>query len=356
MKEVSLNDESLFKLSIGKRVLLSEVFQSTGKIPIYSANVFVPMGYKDTSNIKNFNNDYVLWGIDGNFEFNVKHKGEKFGNTDHCGVIEILDSNILPEYLVHQLEIKKYELGFDRTLRSSLSNMTVINVEIPVKATGEFDEDEQLRLVKKYNSLKKLKEQLRQQRDEFENALLEINDNYKKKSVEVSTLFDFPETNSGMTKRLCNDNKGKIPVYGCSKSGSMVLGHIKKLPNIKYYSDCLTWNRNGSVGKFFFREGVFSTNEDHRVLKIKKSLVGKIDPIYMKYVLEKEVRKLGYSFTKKLGKINLQSVVVDIPINNTGDYDIDKQEEIAEKYEKLYQMKSKVAQELHKLIDTVVKL
>jgi hypothetical protein len=83
--QVALSDTTLFKVGIGKRVLKKEIFYSKGNIPVYSSNVHEPFGFLDNSNgsITDFTHDYVLWGIDGNFEFSVKRQGELFAITDH---------------------------------------------------------------------------------------------------------------------------------------------------------------------------------------------------------------------------------------------------------------------------------
>ncbi len=94
-KEISLKDKEYFELFIGKRVLKRQIFRSKGKIPVYSANVFKPFGYLEKGNIEDFSHDYVLWGIDGNFEFNIIKKGIKFATTDHCGAIKVLHKGAL---------------------------------------------------------------------------------------------------------------------------------------------------------------------------------------------------------------------------------------------------------------------
>lgn len=84
--DISLSDAQYFRLSIGKRVLKKDIYydKSGGKIPVYSSNVKVPFGKTKDSNITDFNRDSVLWGIDGNFEFNAIPRGEKFRTTDHA--------------------------------------------------------------------------------------------------------------------------------------------------------------------------------------------------------------------------------------------------------------------------------
>ena len=124
-KIISLNNKKYFELFIGKRILKRDLLNMNGNIPIYSANVFKSIGNHTHSNIDNFNYNCVVWGIDGDFEFNYINKDNPFRTTDHCGTIRIKDDNILSEYLMIQLENAKYKYGFDRELRSSLKNMVL---------------------------------------------------------------------------------------------------------------------------------------------------------------------------------------------------------------------------------------
>jgi len=358
-KEISLSDNKYFELCIGKRILKKQVFYSKGKVPVYSANVFEPFGFLEETNesITDFEPDYVLWGIDGNFEFSVKHKGERFAITDHCGAIKILDSSILPEYLIYQLEIKKYEMGFDRTLRASLANMQTVVVDIPIRPNGSFDKQAQSELIKKYMFMREMRLDIQSQIDELSEAVIEVDEKSPYKLVDAIYIFDFPQTNSHVTKRLCQENSGEIPVYGCSQSEKSVLGYIKgDLPGIKYYKDSITWNRNGTVGRFFYRQGVFTTNEDQRVMEIKPKFKELLVPSYLKYILQNEVRKLGYGWTNKLGKTKMIDIKLRIPANTKGEFDVNKQKEMAEKYEKLCRTRDDIIQHLQGLTKTVVNI
>lgn len=142
-KQVSLADKNLFTLSLGKRLLKKDFIAAKGDIPVYSANVFDPFVYTDQSNITDFDKAYVLWGIDGEFSFNVMDKGKVFASTDHCGTIKILDDQIDPYYLAYVMEETRHKYGFDRGLRASLTNMKAFNIDIPVKPDGSFDLDAQ---------------------------------------------------------------------------------------------------------------------------------------------------------------------------------------------------------------------
>lgn len=138
-REIALGDTKYFRLFIGKRVLRREVSADETLVPVYSANVFEPMGYIEASNIKDFTNPMILWGIDGNFEFNLMPVGVTFATTDHCGVIEILDSSIDPEFILYALNHQRQNESFDRSFRASLANMRRFVVQIPVTRGGSFN-------------------------------------------------------------------------------------------------------------------------------------------------------------------------------------------------------------------------
>ena len=142
-KKVSLSDKALFTLSLGKRLLKKDFITAKGDIPVYSTNVFEPFVYTDKSNITDFSKAYVLWGIDGEFSFNVMERGTIFASTDHCGTIKILDDQIDPYYLAYIMEETRHKYGFDRGLRASLTNMKAFNIDIPIKPDGSFDLDAQ---------------------------------------------------------------------------------------------------------------------------------------------------------------------------------------------------------------------
>lgn len=156
-KTVSLNDKSFFELSIGKRLLKKDFFQKSGSIPIYSANVNVPFAFTEMTNISDFSLPYVIWGIDGDFEFNVMDSGVKFAATDHCGMIKIKSMYIDPIFLMYSLKRIRHQYGFDRGLRASLTNMKKIEISIPLNKNGDFDIEIQRKIAKAYTTLESYK-------------------------------------------------------------------------------------------------------------------------------------------------------------------------------------------------------
>lgn len=362
MKEISLGNEEFFELFIGKRVLKSEIFGSKENIPLYSANVFTPFGFVKKSNIKDFSCDYLLWGIDGKFEFNIIKKGNVFATTDHCGTIKIMNKNILPKYLLYQLELQSHILGYDRTLRPSLSLMKNVKVCLPITEKGYFDTRAQKEIIKKFSLLKEIKSEIKSEIEGLSEISLsiEVPEKYNM-LLSIEEIFDLnKKTNSSkFTKSYVNEHPGKIPVYSASKNPDDVsYGFIKdNLKGVKYFENILTWNIDGSVGKAFFRTGRFSLSEKVIPLILKQKWEGLIEEKYVKYVLEKKAVEKGFTYANKAGKNKIKNIKIEIPYKIKDGKkipDIEKQKELLKKYEDSYEIKNNLAEYLQELKETKV--
>ena len=360
IENIFLNDSRFFSLSIGRRVLKSQVFEISGDIPLYSANVFQPFGYTKKSNISDFDHDYLLWGIDGKFEFNVIKKGVRFAFTDHCGAVKILDSQVLPDYLKYQLELQSKMLGYDRTLRPSLKVMSQVVVQIPFKSKGTPDVEEQQKVVKKYKKAQNIKANLKMRLEELKsiNIKFKLPDSYIK--LKVSDIFDLNvQTNrSWFTQEYVNKHKGSIPVYSASQNQNTVnYGYVKdNLPKVQYFEDTLTWNLISSGGKAFFRTGKFTLSENVIPLVLQTKWKEKIDPLYVKYILEIKATEEGLSYYKA-GKGRIKNIEIEVPTIKSKDrdeIDIKQQRDIVQKYEKVYKLRDGIVQALESLCEIEV--
>lgn len=131
IQKIRLSDSTVFSLSIGRRVLNSDL-SIDGKFPVYSANVFQPFGYIDRLLINDFGKASVLWGIDGDWMTNVIAHNNPFYPTDHCGFIRILKENIITEkYLAFALNEEGKIFGFSRTKRASIDRIEGITIPLP---------------------------------------------------------------------------------------------------------------------------------------------------------------------------------------------------------------------------------
>ncbi len=156
-KTVYLSDD-YFSLSIGKRILKKQLLDNG--IPLYSANPNKLFGYIKKSNLSSFELASIIWGIDGNFEWGYIPKHQQFATTDHCGRLQVLDNNILSEYVYYQLRESTSLYGFNRTYRASLQNIKMVGIEIPINKKGEFDIDAQGELIKRYKEIDNSKQKL----------------------------------------------------------------------------------------------------------------------------------------------------------------------------------------------------
>ncbi|HVI25342.1 MAG TPA: restriction endonuclease subunit S [Xanthomonadaceae bacterium] len=135
---ISVGDGRYFTLSIGDRVLRSQ--HASAGIAAYSANVMQPFGLIKKSNLSDFKRPSLLWGIDGNFEWNYIPAGEEFATTDHCGRLQVIDDHIDPQYVYWYLRSTRGQYGFDRVYRASLQNIKAeVVVALPKnRVTGKF--------------------------------------------------------------------------------------------------------------------------------------------------------------------------------------------------------------------------
>lgn len=357
-KKIFLNNEKYFELFIGKRLVKKDLVKIKGDIPIYSANVFKPVGFHTKSNIENFDNNFVTWGIDGDFEFNFIKKNKPFATTDHCGVIRILTNKILPEYLMLQLSKSKHKYGFDRGLRSSLKNIAQVLVQIPLDDDGNIDLTKQQKVVEEYQIVYETKQKVKKYKKRINELNVEIKNYGNNKLLKIQDIFDLSvkTNNSKFTKAFINKNKGKIPVYSASKfSDTADYGYVKNnLKGIKYFESCLTWNIDGSIGKAHHRKDRFSLSEKVIPLIIKNILKDEIDITFLKYAIENEFSKHSFGFGNKAGKGKIKDIKILFPVNSKNEIDIEMQKQIAEKYKKIEEIKSAINIELDRIAETEI--
>ena len=357
--EVSLNDETLFDLSIGKRLLRKDYIEVSGKIPAYSSNVFSPFVYTSYSNVEDFSVPYVLWGIDGAFEFNVMPTGEKFAYTDHCGVIKIKNPKINPYYLAYTLEENKHKYGFDRGLRASLSNMKSVKVSIPVDASGEFDENAQSSIADSMLGMRQIRDNLSEKRTNIAGIKVVLEDeNYKYSYFPLINIFEPIKGFSKYTKKYGNLHEGPYPVYSASSKKALTY-----IDTFDYDGKYMTWSTNGFAGKILVLDGKFSINGDRGVLMPKDGRTD-IDLDYMKFTLEPLFRDLakgrkgdnGEDEFTKLYPSMLNDIMVPVPVDQHGYIDLYAQKEIAAKYLAIEQSKDDVISKLDALIQQKIEL
>ncbi len=130
-KTLKLSNSDIFEVSIGKRVIASEIEQTENGIAVFSANVFEPFGYINKDVLENFDRPSVIWGIDGDWMVNYIKENKPFYPTDHCGVLRVKENEINPRYLTWLLDKAGQEIHFSRNHRASIDRIKGLTVNVP---------------------------------------------------------------------------------------------------------------------------------------------------------------------------------------------------------------------------------
>ena len=273
-----------------------------------------------------------------------------------------LNSNINLEYAKFVLEplfrqSKKGRIGGDGKSNeyTALPPFMVENIKfsLPIDEDGNIDIDKQNQFVEKILSVSELNGKIENYKKQIEELNVEAEKNYKSKSIQFYEIFDFPSI-KGLTKQFIESHKGEIPVYGGRIKEESIGFIANNLPNVKYFDNCLAWNREGSVGYVFWHKHKFTTNDHHRPILVKKEYKGLLDLTFLKYEIQKVLMNEGFVWSKTASKEKVEKLLINIPINAKGEFDLSAQQQIAEKYRKIEQIKKSISEELDKIASTEI--
>lgn len=74
-------------------------------IPVYSANVFEPLGFIGRKLLDNFEHEYIIWEIDVDWMVNILPKNYPFYPTEYCGFMLVNDGS--DKSKIHGLSFRK---------------------------------------------------------------------------------------------------------------------------------------------------------------------------------------------------------------------------------------------------------
>lgn len=170
---------------------------------------------------------------------------------------------------------------------------------------------------------------------ELEEPLQELKkktDEFKYRTIAIKEIFDLTITtnNSHFTKSFVAKNPGNIPVFGATKSATEVsYGYVAdNLEDIKYFTDCLTWNIDGSIG-LFNRGGRFSLSEKVIPLIVRPEFKDVLDLEYLRFIILAKVQQNPFTYTNKGGKTRLGELKIQIPIDQDMNFCLSAQKHIA---------------------------
>jgi type I restriction enzyme M protein len=360
-KEITLNNEQFFEFISTKTGWTKTQYRKldTGDnkdIPLYTAAKY-PVAFVKREHIgiidANIKRPVISFAAngDGSAGTNLILHVIPFYVSNDRTCFKIINQCINIEYIFVMLYGMKEKYGFNHAFKASKNNMKIVTLYIPVLPNGEFDLEAQKEIVEMHHVVADLKTKTKEYEQTLKKLIITFEDDEtrNKKEVLIRDIFDLPSI-KGVTKEFIERHKGNIPVYG-GKQFEEPVGYIAgNLANVKYFDNCLAWNRNGTAGYVFFHKHEFTTTDDHRPMLLKKAYKNNIDLEYARYAIE-NILLQKFSWNDKAGKDKVEKIAILIPILSNGEFDLLAQQAIAEKYNKIEEIKSLLSSELKKIRD-----
>lgn len=143
----------------------------------------------------------------------------------------------------------------------------------------------------------------------------------------LDVLFSSKRGNSIYTKKYCHQHRGKYEVY----TGTTI-GTFASINTYEYEEPHLTYTTDGE-----YAGTVSIINDDkyniggHRAILLAKS--SELDLGYFKYILNAMLRsKVKDGSVPSVTWTNIKNLQIPVPVNSDGEYSLDEQIKIAERY------------------------
>ena len=341
-----------------KSITRAKIQTMKGEIPLYSATIGKPLGY-----VNFYNNDSpaLLVVNDGDSGKTFIVNDNKYSIGKHVLGLKIKDeykSEISLEYLQIISEPIFLQIAKGNGLKN-LPGILIKNtyIELPINDDGSFDIDKQNNAVDKYNLIKQKKNALLDRRNLINSSFILYNHPKIKYSVvKFNSLFEL-KRGKIISREYVLKNNGNYPVY--STQVEEVFGYINKY---MYDGDYLLWNTDGLAGYIKRVTGKFSLTNIVGIMILKEEYRNKnLSLEYLKYILEPIFRRnikgrLGENGKNEYTKLNSTmiknlNIEIPIPITAKGEYDLNKQNEIANKFNKCNMIKKRLVSQIDELLD-----
>ena len=354
-KKNDLNTKSfilseIFKIEKGKSKYTRNFGNSNkGEFPVYSASNFEPLTHINTFD---YDGVYLTWATNG-FAGYIKLIEGKFSINGDRGLlvpkIEGLNLKVIKELLQptfrNLAKGRKGENGEDEFTKVYPSMIENIEIQLPINSEGNIDINSLKIIEEQINTVNEIKSKILAYKKQIEELSVEVENENKKELFSINYLFEIKSGNSKLTQNYLNSHKGEFVVYSANTKQNGVFGYID---SYDYDVECLQLTTNGVyAGTFFYREKhKFSLNGDARLL-IKK--YENLDYYYLLNELKNIFSFYKFNWENKPTVEKIKPIEIPIPINSKGEFDLEAQKEIAEKYRKIEQIKKNISTELDKI-------
>ena len=302
----------------------------------------------------------ITWTVDGQAG-TLQVRYTAFVPNNHCGYMKPIIDNLYLEYLVLAMQPAFYKCAKNSSNKKVGNNqIEKLYVNIPILKDGTPDLEKQKELAQIYNYINEQKQKLLERISELNNLSVRLPKSTEMQWAEVkpSQLF-FPRGgNMNYSKTWCREHQGSIPIYSGTTTG--------KYDNIDvadYSGEYLSWCIDGLAGYVMYHNEKFSVTCHRGVLEPIVDMTN-IDLKYIKYVIEPVFRKKKKGREGDLGKNEYTSLkpiaikrmkeTIPIPVKEDGTFDKKMQQELANKYEQIDEIKNSISSRILDLTEVTL--
>ncbi len=118
------------------RVIAKKILQENGKYPVYSSQTLNSgiLGFIDTYD---FDGEFLTWTTDGAYAGSVFYRNGRFSITNVCGLLQVIQDNILYKYLYYILQITAPLHVNPGMGNPKLMSAAIQQIEIPLPPLNE---------------------------------------------------------------------------------------------------------------------------------------------------------------------------------------------------------------------------
>lgn len=343
-----------------KQLTKEKLYRQKNNYPVYAATIGTPIGYA-----KDFNNSVsptLIVVNDGAAGKTYIIEDEKYvigkhatGLTIKEEYVGLIDIRYL-QYVAEPILINKNKSEG----RGNLPQKDVLNTNVPIPTTdsGQIDYKMQKTIADNLDLIEEKRNILDLSKHILNDIYvkLEIPENVKTKKILFNEYFEL-KRGKIISKKYISEHKGNNPVYSTQRG---VFGNIDTyMENGRF----LLWNTDGLAGYIKVTNGPFSYTNIVGIMIPKKD-VENISLEYLRYYLEpifrlnkkgregvngkNEYTKLNSTMIKKL------NIEIPIPIDEKGEFDLDMQMKIAEKYRVIEEVKNSVIEKIDEVLSKKV--
>ncbi|GAA7149596.1 restriction endonuclease subunit S [Helicobacter pylori] len=170
------------------RVIAKKILQENGKYPVYSSQTLNNgiLGFIDTYD---FDGEFLTWTTDGAYAGSVFYRKGRFSITNVCGLLQVIQDNILHKYLYYILQITAPLHVSSGMGNPKLMSAAMQQIQIPIPPL-----EVQQEIVKILDAFTELNTELntelkarKKQYQYYQNMLLDFNDiNQNRKDAKMS--------------------------------------------------------------------------------------------------------------------------------------------------------------------------